>query len=75
MGLARPFFVVFDTGLNGMLVPCPVAPCDAALQIPYLDTAKDSLFVRSSSYKKMYVGGMASVALPLDFSGPTQEAS
>ena len=54
-------YPVFDFALD-------VGDRDAALQIPYLDTAKDSLFVRSSSYKKMYVGGMASVALPLDFS-------
>ena len=54
-------YPVFDFALD-------VGDRDAALQMPYLDTAKDSLFVRSSSYKKMYVGGMASVALPLDFS-------
>ena len=54
-------YPVFDFALD-------VGDRDAALQIPYLDTAKDSLFIRSSSYKKMYVGGMASVALPLDFS-------
>ena len=54
-------YPVFDFTLD-------VGDRDAALQMPYLDTAKDSTFVRSSSYKKMYVGGMASVALPLDFS-------
>ena len=54
-------YPVFDFALD-------VGDRDAALQIPYLDTAKDSLFVGSSSYQKMYVGGMASVALPLDFS-------
>ena len=54
-------YPVFDFALD-------LGDRDAALQMPYLDTAKDSLFVRSSSYKKMYVGGMASVALPLDFS-------
>ena len=54
-------YPVFDFALD-------VGDRDAALQMPYLDTAKDSLFIRSSSYKKMYVGGMASVALPLDFS-------
>ena len=54
-------YPVFDFALD-------VGDRDAALQIPYLDTVKDSLFVGSSSYQKMYVGGMASVALPLDFS-------
>ena len=54
-------YPVFDFALD-------VGDRDAALQMPYLDTAKDSSFVRSSSYRKMYVGGMASVALPLDFS-------
>lgn len=54
-------YPVFDFALD-------VGDRDAALHKPYLFTDKDSSFVRSSSYGKVYVGGMASVALPLDFS-------
>ena len=54
-------YPVFDFALD-------VGDRDAALQMPYLVTKDNSMFVRSSSYGKMYVGGMASVALPLDFS-------
>ena len=54
-------YPVFDFALD-------VGDRDAALQMPCLDVGMDTSFVRSSSYKKMYVGGMASVALPLDFS-------
>ena len=54
-------YPVFDFALD-------VGDRDAALQMPYLDTKDQSSFVRSSSYGKVYVGGMASVALPLDFS-------
>ena len=54
-------YPVFDFALD-------VGDRDAALHKPYVYTDKDSSFVRSSSYGKVYVGGMASVALPLDFS-------
>ena len=54
-------YPVFDFALD-------VGDRDAALHIPYLVTKDNSMFVRSSSYGKMYVGGMGSVALPLDFS-------
>ena len=54
-------YPVFDFALD-------VGDRDAALHMPYLVTKDNSMFVRSSSYGKMYVGGMASVALPLDFS-------
>ena len=54
-------YPVFDFALD-------LGDRDAALHMPYLVTKDNSMFVRSSSYGKMYVGGMASVALPLDFS-------
>ena len=54
-------YPVFDFALD-------VGDRDAALHMPYLVTKDNSMFVRSSSYGKMYVGGMGSVALPLDFS-------
>lgn len=54
-------YPVFDFALD-------VGDRDAALQTPCLVTANDSTFIRSSSYGKVYVGGSASVALPLDFS-------
>ncbi|MBQ3766087.1 MAG: hypothetical protein II874_05055 [Bacteroidales bacterium] len=54
-------YPVFDFALD-------VGDRDAALQIPYWDTAKDSTFIHSSPYGTVYVGGMASVSLPLDFS-------
>ena len=54
-------YPVFDFALD-------VGDRDAALQMPYLVTKDNSMFIRASSYGKVYVGGMASVALPLDFS-------
>ena len=54
-------YPVFDFALD-------VGDRDAALHKPYVVTASDSTFVRSDSYGKVYVGGKASVALPLDFS-------
>ena len=54
-------YPVFDLALD-------VGDRDAALQMPYLVTKDNSMLVRSSSYGKVYVGGMGSVARPLDFS-------
>ena len=54
-------FPVFDIALD-------VGDRDAANQVPYLDEAKDSVFIRSSSYGKAFVGGKIAMSFPMDFS-------
>ena len=54
-------YPVFDVALD-------VGDRSAALLVPMLDTAKDSLFVHPESFDKVYVGGKIAVSLPFDFS-------
>ena len=54
-------YPVFDLALD-------VGDRSAALLVPMLDTAKDSIFVHAESFDKMYLGGKVAVSLPFDFS-------
>ena len=41
MSLARPFFIVFNGCFNGVLVARPIAPCNAAHNVPHHCGAND----------------------------------